>query len=58
MLRDTLWSERVEGTGNWRKLLREELLAKIERIKEDEIGEAFGKYRRTKERHQVFGRES
>jgi hypothetical protein len=45
VLRETLWPERVEGTGNWGKLFREELLAKIEGIKEDEIGEAFGKYR-------------
>jgi hypothetical protein len=35
VLRGTLWPERVTGTGNWRKLLRQELLAKIERIKED-----------------------
>jgi hypothetical protein len=48
----------VEGTRNWRKLLGEELLVKIERIKGDEIGEAFGKYGRTKERHKVFGSES
>jgi hypothetical protein len=49
VLREILWPKRVEGTGNWRKLLREELLAENERIK-DEIGEAFRKYR-TKERY-------
>jgi hypothetical protein len=45
----------VEGRGNWRKLLREELLAKTERTKKTRLARSLESIGEQKKGIKVFG---